>query len=166
MLKVSDISFAMEALNVLPGDVIMIHGDAIVAAQLEGNKSKKIYNFINEIISFLGKKGTIVFPSFTYSSTKSEIFNVQKSQSVVGLLSESFRKYDGVVRSRNPIFSVCSFGKYKKDFEYSCINDCFGENSCFGLLHSYGGKLINIACNFEVTYLHYVEQKKRFLIHF
>ena len=92
MLKVSDISFAMEALNVLPGDVIMIHGDAIVAAQLEGNKSKKIYNFIKEIISFLGKKGTIVFPSFTYSSTKSEIFNVQKSQSVVGLLSESFRK--------------------------------------------------------------------------
>ena len=56
MLKVSDISFAMEALNVLPGDVIMIHGDAIVAAQLEGNKSKKIYNFIKEIISFLGKK--------------------------------------------------------------------------------------------------------------
>ena len=117
MLKVSDISFAMEALNVLPGDVIMIHGDAIVAAQLEGNKSKKIYNFIKEIISFfLGKKGTIVFPSFTYSSTKSEIFNVQKSQSVVGLLSESFRKYDGVVRSKNPIFSVCSFGKYKKRF--------------------------------------------------
>ena len=161
MLKVSDISFAMEALNVLSGDVIMIHGDAIVAAQLEGNKSKKIYNFIKEIISFLGKKGTIVFPSFTYSSTKSEIFNVQKSQSVVGLLSESFRKYDGVVRSKNPIFSVCSFGKYKRDFEYSCINDCFGENSCFGLLHSYGGKLINIACNFEVTYLHYVEQKKK-----
>ena len=79
-------------------------------------------------------------------------------------MSESFRKYEGVVRSRNPIFSVCSFGKYKKDFEYSCINDCFGENSCFGLLHSYGGKLINIACNFEVTYLHYVEQKKIFLI--
>ena len=46
MLKVSDISFAMEALNVLPGDVIMIHGDAIVAAQLK----------CFEIISFLGKK--------------------------------------------------------------------------------------------------------------
>ena len=161
MLKVDDISFALESLNIFPGDVIMIHGDAIVAAQLEGSKSKKINIFLNEIIRFLGKKGTIVFPSFTYSSTKSEIFDVQKSRSTVGLLSESFRKYDGVTRSKNPIFSVCSFGKYKKDFEHSCVNDCFGEKSCFGLLHSLGGKLINIACNFEVTYLHYVEQKKK-----
>ena len=31
----------MEALNVLPGDVIMIHGDAIVAAQLKVINPKK-----------------------------------------------------------------------------------------------------------------------------
>ncbi len=160
MLKSEDIFSALELLNIRPGDVIMIHGDAIVAAQLEGNKSKKIFHFIKEIINFIGNKGTLVFPSFTYSSTKSEVFNVQSSQSTVGLLSEGFRKYEGVVRSRNPIFSVCSFGKYKRDFENSSIYDCFGEDSCFGLLHAYSGKLINIACNFEVTYLHYVEQKK------
>ncbi len=160
MLKPEEIFFALESLNIKPGDVIMIHGDAIVAAQLEGSKSKKIFRFIKEIINFIGNKGTLVFPSFTYSSTKSEVFNVQNSQSTVGLLSEGFRKYEGVVRSRNPIFSVCSFGKYKRDFENSSIYDCFGEDSCFGLLHAYSGKLINIACNFEVTYLHYVEQKK------
>ena len=51
--------------------------------------------------------------------------------------------------------------KISQSFSHKEKNDCFGENSCFGLLHSYGGKLINIACNFEVTYLHYVEKKKK-----
>ena len=46
MLKPEEIFFAaLESLNIKPGDVIMIHGDAIVAAQLEGNKSKKNFSF-------------------------------------------------------------------------------------------------------------------------
>ena len=100
MLKNREIFSAMESLNISPGDVIMIHGDAIIAAQINGNKKEKIYLFIKEILNYLGKKGTIVFPSFSYSSTKSEIFNVQNLKVLAGLLSESFRKYDGVVRSK------------------------------------------------------------------
>ena len=127
MLTTSDIFSAMESLNISPGDVIMIHGDAIIAAQINANKKEQIYLFIKEIFNYLGKTGTIVFPSFTYSSTKSEVFNVQKTESKVGLFSEKFRSYKGVVRSKNPIFSVCSYGKHKSEFEDSCVEDCFGE---------------------------------------
>ena len=146
--------------GISPGDVLMIHGDAIVAAQLTHiGKDMRLAALIEEIIAYLGDEGTLVIPTFTYSFTKSEIFDVQLSPSMLGQFSESFRLMDGTVRSRHPIFSVSAIGKYKYDFEQCGIEDCFGDESCFGVLHRLNGKLMNQGCEFMMTYLHYVEQK-------
>lgn len=160
MITAKDIYHFLESLNINPGDTIMIHGDAIVTAQLTNISQDQRVNFlIQTIISYMGENGTIIFPTFTYSFTKSEDFDVQLSPSKVGILSEEFRKLDSTTRSLNPIFSVSTYGKYKNDLQNSSIYDCFSDESCFGILYLLNGKIINLACNFEVTFLHYVEQK-------
>jgi aminoglycoside 3-N-acetyltransferase len=156
-----DIRSALFKSDVLPGDVLMIHGDVIVAAQLKNVETvDRVETLFATIIEYLGSEGTLVVPSFTYSFTKSELFDVQNSKSVLGAFSECFRQRDGVVRSRDPIFSVCAIGKHKFQFEQVGIDDCFGEDSCFGLLYKLNGKVMNLGCDFDVTFTHYVEQKR------
>lgn len=155
----SDIRLALIASGIKPGDLVMIHGDAMVAAQIRLNHGEdKLAILYSSIIEYLGEQGTLVVPAFTYSFGSNEEYDVNNSPSKVGQFSESFRLFPGVERSKNPMFSVCAFGKLAPLFSASDALDCFGENSCFGLMHSHNGKLVNLGCDFMVTFVHYVEQ--------
>ena len=46
-------------------------------------------------------------------------------------------------------------------FMDTTIKDCFGEGSSFDLLYKLDGKLMNLGCNFNLTFAHYVEQKAK-----
>ena len=157
-MDVSDIQSALAKSDVNRGDVLFIHGDSIVSAQLKVDSKDKLKYFFLAVIDYLGKDGTLVIPSFTYSFTKNESFDVLNTKSSLGSFSEFFRGMEGVERSCQPIFSFCSVGKYSKLICSSDVTDCFGKKSGFGLLHSLNAKLMNLACPFEQTFLHYVEQ--------
>jgi len=157
-MNLEEVRQSLDSAGIKPGDILMVHGDAIVAAQLNLNSLDKVTSLLLEIVSYLGNEGTLVIPSFTYSFTKSELFDVAKSESAVGIFSEKFRLLDGVVRSKHPIFSVCAIGKYKNDFENSDCIDSFGKDSCFALIHKLDGKVMNLGCEFMITFAHYVEQ--------
>ena len=153
-----DIQAALKRSGINAGDVLFIHGDSIVASQLKVAVKDKVKYFFEAVIEYLGKDGTLVIPSFTYSFTKNDPFDLDRSKSSLGNFSESFRNMDKVSRSRQPIFSFCSLGKHSELFSSSDITDCFGKLSGFGLLHSLNAKLMNLACPFEQTFVHYVEQ--------
>jgi aminoglycoside 3-N-acetyltransferase len=148
-------------LGISPGDVIMIHGDAGIAAQLTHLEVNRRLDFlIEELVSFIGAEGTLVVPAFSYSFTKNEDFFVQTTPSDVGLFSETFRHFPGVKRSKNPNFSVCSIGKHSEQFSGSQVDDCFGPDTAFDFLHQHNAKLVCLGCDFSrVTFVHYVEQK-------
>ena len=147
--------------KISPGDCIMIHGDSAVAFQLkEHNMDKKLSLLFKLILNYIGKEGTLVVPTFTYSATNNEIFDVKNTTSKVGYFSEFFRNIPGVLRSSHPIFSVAAYGKYKEIFANSSLKECFGKNSSFDLLHTLDGKIMNLGCSFDfITYAHYVEEK-------
>ena len=155
----SEIKQHLQALGIRPHDTIFIHGDAAIAAQyIYSTSADPIEEFFCELKSYLNR-GTILVPSFSYSATKGELFDVQNTPSEIGLFSEKFRMLDGVQRSKHPIFSVCAFGKYADEFVNSRLDDCFGENTLFDKLYSNNAKIITLGCAFErVTFSHYVEQ--------
>jgi len=154
-----DISTALYEAGVERGDALMIHGDSIVGAQIKSNGDDSgLQILLDEILNYLGDQGTLIVPSFTYSFTKSEVFDLDHTKSNVGHFSEYFRSIPGVVRSSNPLFSVCAIGKHKSQFQNSCIFDSFGLDSCFGVLDRLNGRLMNLGCDFMVTFVHYVEQ--------
>jgi aminoglycoside 3-N-acetyltransferase len=150
----------LRTLGIKPNDTIFVHGDAAIAAQyIYTNNADPVIDFFREIKNYLNE-GTILVPSFTYSATKGEPFDVLKTPSDVGLFSEKFRMLDGVQRSEHPIFSICALGKYADKFVHSRQDDCFGEGTLFDQLYSSNVKILTMGCAFErVTFAHYVEQR-------
>ena len=138
----------------------MLHSDAIVLAQLppmsvEG-RFAALFFALDEV---LGAEGTLVVPTFTYSATKGEAFDPVRTPSAVGPLTEYFRRLPGVLRSRDPIFSVAARGRRAAEFAAAAVEDCFGPDSAFGLLDRRDGSLACLGCGLNrITFTHYVEQ--------
>ena len=147
-------------LGIKPGDTIFLHGNAGITSQYIYKKGQNpVRGFFNELKTFLCN-GTILVPSFTYSATKGQVFDVLMTPSEVGLFSEEFRMLEGVVRSHHPIFSICAFGKNAEYFTNGCIKDCFGKNTFFDLVYNMNVKIVTLGCPFErVTFIHFVEQQ-------
>ena len=64
----------------------------------------------------LGEDGTLVVPTFNYSFTQGDVFDIRHSPSSVCVISEYFRNRTGVVRSSDPIFSVAAKGRHANRF--------------------------------------------------
>ena len=50
------------------GDTLMLHGDAGVSVSIISDKKNKLNIIFDEIIDYLGDKGTILVPTFTFTS--------------------------------------------------------------------------------------------------
>lgn len=158
--KEINIADSFKSLGVLSNDIVMIHGDAGVAAQFTHiDSNQRVQELIRQIIEYFSPEGTVVVPTFSYSFTKNENFDVNNTPSKIGKFSESFRRYPLIRRSSHPIFSVAGIGNHFEKFEKSRIDDCFGEGTAFDLIYKLGGKIICLGCDFDrVTFAHYVEQ--------
>lgn len=158
-----DIRKSFSEIGILRDDIVMIHADAGVAAQYrEKPAESRLDHFINEIKDYFSSEGTILVPSFSYSSTKNEHFDVDKTPSAVGLFSEHFRHGSDVKRSNHPIFSVSTWGKFGDDFLEGSNHDCFGPGTFFEMLLERNVKLVALGCNLNrITFVHYVEQRKQ-----
>lgn len=160
VLDTNDISKILKRNNIQIGDNIFLHVDAFVTAFLKGNSvENKIETLINGITNYIGPTGTLVLPTFTYSSTKNEVYDPDQTQSQVGIVTEYFRKRKNVIRSSNPIFSVASVGKLSENFKNSSASDCFGDGTCFDLMFKNNFWIVTLGCSFDrVTFIHYVDQ--------
>lgn len=146
--------------GVSEGDTIFLHSDAIVTTELEGiDLNQKINTLFDGITDVIGVSGTLVIPTFTYSATKGEVYDVQNTKSEVGILTEYFRLKPGVKRSSNPIFSIAVFGANANAFVNSSASDCFGYDTCFGLIYKLNAWIFTLGCSFDrITFIHYVDQ--------
>jgi aminoglycoside 3-N-acetyltransferase len=147
-------------LGLSSNDLVMIHGDAGPAAQLEFRKGENpLTEFFNILCAFFSD-GTILVPSFSYSSTKNVVFDPLATKSEVGLFSETFRNYPNVLRSLHPIFSFSVYGAHKEFFLNTTLTDCFGVNTIFDEFYKMNGKIVCIGCGVDrITFVHYVEQQ-------
>jgi aminoglycoside 3-N-acetyltransferase len=152
---------ALAACGVETGDVLFLHSDAILTAQFPPLAPEERYDMlIDTILARLGAAGTLVMPTFTYSFTRSEPFDVVHSPSTVGAITEHFRKRPGVLRSSNPMFSVAAFGRFAHVFAASKSTDCFGRDTAFAKLHQLNGKICCAGCPLDrATFVHYVDQR-------
>ncbi len=159
MITGADIVEAFRLCGVRRGDVLMLHADAIVLAQLPPMTVEQRFDVLFDALeTVLGPEGTLVLPTFTYSFTKGEPFDAATTPSTVGLLTEAFRNRPGVRRSRDPIFSMAAWGRLADRFAAAGTDDCFGPNSAFALLAEHDAWLVCLGCSFRLTFTHYVEQ--------
>ena len=125
------------------------------------NKKDFVEFYLNIFRKLVGKNGTIICPSFSYSwgkDKKKKFFDINNTQGKTGVFSEYLRKLKGSKRSLDPMFSFLSIGK-KKSYFTKTSNDSFGKNSVFEKMHEENTKLVSFGLNkFDPTFVHYVEQ--------
>jgi aminoglycoside 3-N-acetyltransferase len=161
-LAAADFKTAFGACGIGAGDLVMLHCDAIVTAQMDTSlpPAARFDMLFDAIQELLGPEGTLVIPTFTYSATKGESFDPSATPSTVGLMTEHFRHRAGVVRTPHPIFSLAVAGRLAGEFATACIDDCFGPDTAFDLLDQHDAWLACLGCSLDrITFTHYVEQK-------
>ncbi|MBI4022235.1 MAG: AAC(3) family N-acetyltransferase [Candidatus Andersenbacteria bacterium] len=155
-----DVRAALRVAGVHEGSDVFVHADLQSLGKIGEVRSREAFAqiFIDVLSDAVGEAGTLIMPTFTYSFCRDEVYDPQRSPSRVGLLGEQFRQLPGVVRSRDPIFSVAAHGA--RQAYYTAVGeDCFGEQSVFAKLYQRDATFIFIGETFDMTYLHYVEQR-------
>ena len=158
-LTKQEIITAYRDCGVRTGDTLMLHSDAIVLSQIavpdNEEKFQVCFQALKEVV---GETGTLILPTFTYSATKSEVFDIDNTPSSVGVFTEFFRQQPEVLRSGDPIFSIAAWGADAGRLVESDPKDAFGPHSLFAELDKSNTWLGCMGCPFVVTMIHYVEQ--------
>lgn len=142
-------------------DIVFVHTSfGTLGSPQRHNTSEEICKMIlNCLMDAVGEKGTILVPTYTYSFCKNEIFDVEKTPSTVGAFTEYFRKYENVLRSSDPIFSVAGLGPKAKELLTNLPHTCFGVDSIHDRLIKNCAKICMIGLNLEwSTFRHHAEE--------
>ncbi|MGH7782230.1 MAG: AAC(3) family N-acetyltransferase [Candidatus Binatia bacterium] len=101
-------------------------------------------DLVNELISFCGKGRTLVMPAFVLGGRlydkkeyfRTHAFDVKRTPSEMGLLTEVFRRTPGVIRSLHPTHSVCAIGPHALELTatHHLAATRAGEKTPFGIM--------------------------------
>jgi aminoglycoside 3-N-acetyltransferase len=110
----------------------------------------------------LTEEGTLLFPTLSYTSCTRHhpYFSYHDTPSCVGILSETFRKMPGTIRSLNPIHSVSGWGKHAEAILSHHQKDTItlGPHSPFHLMLRYDARILMLGCGLRPnTFMHLVE---------
>ena len=113
----------------------------------------------------VGREGTILVPTYTFSFCRQEDFDVGATPTAGGPWSASagflefVRRAPGAVRSRDPIHSVAGLGPRAEELLLDVPTTCFGPGSVHERLLRGGGKVCTIGVGLhEATFRHFVEE--------
>ena len=105
----------------------------MISAKKKGKKFDQ-NKLIDSFCNFVGKKGTLIIPSFSWEFCKKKIFDPKKTKSITGSLANTALTRKDFKRTPNPIYSFLVYGN---DQKYLCSlkhQDSFSLNSPFGYL--------------------------------
>lgn len=133
-------------LGIMEGDVVLIHSSL-------GNLNLKCSPFevLDLLLKIVGENGTILFPTYPkLTSLKfleaEKVFNVSKTPSYMGILSELARRHPNAVRSLHPTKSVVAIGKHADELTKNHSESIYpyGEQSPYFKINAFNGKTIGI----------------------
>ena len=162
---------ALRSMEVVPGDSLMVHSGFDRTKGFTGSPSE----FIGVLLEAVGAEGHLLMVSMPYMSSayeylqKGKIFDVSKTVSHMGIVSETFRRRPGVLRSLHPTHPILAFGP-RADWIVSehekCLYPC-GVGTPFDKLFQLSGKLLFVDVSFfTMTFFHYLEERVKDRIDF
>ena len=161
----------LRALGVASGDTVMLHSSFHGLSGYRGSPKE----LCDVLLGTLGPSGNLLMVSLPYSSStyeylkKLKTFDVRKTPSHMGIVSESFRRREGVLRSFHPTHPVLAFGPKAQwivaDHE-ECLYPC-GPGSPFEKFSQLGGKVVFFNVPFTtMTLFHYLEHLVKSMLPF
>jgi aminoglycoside 3-N-acetyltransferase len=135
-------------LGLTRGDVVFIHSSIDKL-----NLDFPFYRVLNILRDVVGPRGTLVFPTYPNHKISSyeyllqgNTFDVRKTPSYVGLLTEFARRQPGAVRSLHPTKSVVAIGPHARDLTSSHQNSPYPYDvgSPYYKLMEFSGKIVGL----------------------
>lgn len=155
---------ALRRVGVRPGDSVMLHSAFEDHHGFRGTSEDAIDAFLRA----LGPDGNLLMVSMPYRSSsieyleKGRTFDVRRTPSAMGLVSEMFRRRPGVLRSLHPTHPVLACGPRAREFvegHEDCLYPC-GPGTPFDRLLQAGGKVVffNVGV-WNFTFFHWLEHR-------
>lgn len=151
----------LERIGVTARDILCVHSSLLGFGRPYVSKEKFLDTIIKIFQFVLGPRGTLIMPTFTYSFCNNEIYDVNQSPSTVGVLTEYFRKMEGVKRTKHPIFSFAVWGEQADEYIENDSVDAFGDNGVYGKLIRDNGKLLLFGAPRGYTFYYLSEERVR-----
>ena len=109
--------------------------------------------------NFISKKGSLICPTFSFSTIKTKKFDIKKTKSDLGIFSEVFLNDKSSLRSDHSIHSLSAIGNFKEVIRKGHGSYSFGINSPFDKFLKHKVKFLNIGVKFgdTCTYTHHIE---------
>ena len=153
---------ALRRLGVASGDAVMLHSAFNRSHGFRGS----IEQLTNVFIDAVGPEGHLLMVSLPYRSSsfayvsKVRSFDVRKTPSMMGMVSEMFRRRPEVLRSLHPTHPVLVRGRRAREFidgHPDCRHPC-GPGSPFDKLAAEDGRVVFFNVGFDMyTFFHYLE---------
>ena len=152
----------LHRMGVVETDTVLVHANFEPDSGFQGTPS----DFVEAFVGLLGKKGNLMMVSIPFRGSaydylsQDKTFHVKRTMSMMGLVTEIFRRRDGTARSVHPTHPVLAFGKdsaWITDAHDVCIFPC-GSGTPFEKLRQLKGKILFFDVGFgAITFFHYVE---------
>jgi aminoglycoside 3-N-acetyltransferase len=152
----------LRSMGVSESDTLLVHSNFKPDSGFEGTP----LDLVNALAEFVGEKGNLLMVSIPFRGaaydylTLNKPFHVNKTISMMGLITEMFRRRGGTLRSLHPTHPVLAFGKDAQwlvaDHD-RCLYPC-GPGSPFDKFRQLKGKILFFDVPFgAITFFHYVE---------
>jgi aminoglycoside 3-N-acetyltransferase len=148
------------------GDTVLMHSAFVPTNGFRG----KPQDIIDTMLDLIGEEGTLVMMSMAYtSSTRSYLassprFDVRRTPSQMGIVSEIFRRRPGVIRSLSPTHPIIALGAkaaWLLEGHERCQYPC-GPGSPFEKMLQVDAKMVFFDLPFVgFTFVHYIEHQLR-----
>jgi aminoglycoside 3-N-acetyltransferase len=165
VIAAADIASELRGLGVARDDTLWVHAGLQTAVHVEGRTPTEKVDTLLDALDLAVPDGVLALPTFSYSFTGGEEYDIASSPSTVGVLSERFRSRPGVRRTADPIFSAAIRGRLPAGWAHLFEpgdTDCFGERSVFAYLRHVDAWLLFVGVGLGYcTFVYHLEQRLR-----
>lgn len=148
--------------GVVPGDSLLVHSSLrrTLRECAEAGFRADPNTVLLSLEASVENSGTLLFPLFNFSFPETAFFDIRRTPSQMGALTEAARRRTGVIRTGHPIYSFAAIGGKSSIFSGLDNKRAYGEDSPFGLLRKIGGKIaaIDVYDHECMTFYHHVEE--------
>ncbi|MBF0294566.1 MAG: AAC(3) family N-acetyltransferase [Magnetococcales bacterium] len=154
---------ALHDLGIRPGDALLVHS-ALDRLECFTGKQTDILTVLRESV---GEEGVLLMPTLPFPGSALEwvrsgvTFDLNRTPSRSGLLTELFRRSPGVIRSPHPTHATAIWGGRAAEFardHATCTTPC-GRGSPYAKLLEADGKILFLGAGIaSMTFFHTVEE--------
>jgi aminoglycoside 3-N-acetyltransferase len=161
-----DLKFALWQMGVAETDTVMVHANFRHDSGFHGSPA----DLVKALVSLVGTHGNLMMVSIPFRGYAYDYlalgkpFHVKRTVSMMGLVSEVFRRQPGVIRSRHPTHPVLAYGKNAAMIAAGHEDSVFptGEGTPFDRLCELDGRVLLFDVGFgAITLFHHVEHLLR-----